>query len=145
MLPRWHIVYGAIFTGLIVIFAPKLGILNFVLIFLASFLIDFDHYINAVKKTGKLSLKCAFDYHAEEGKRAHKERSKGIRRTGDFHLFHTVEFHALIAIIGIFFAPFFYIFLGMVFHSLLDIYSMMNQDFMYRREYFLTKWIRDQI
>ena len=145
MLPRWHIFLGAIFTGIIFLVAPDVGWVNLVLVFLASFLIDFDHYVNAVKKTGKFDLMCAFDYHEEEGKRAHKERTKGIRRSGDFHLFHTVEFHALVAIIGIFFAPFFFIFIGMVFHSLLDVYSMMRDDFLYRREYFLTKWIRDRI
>lgn len=145
MLPRWHIFYGALFTALIALTAPNVGILNLALIFLASFLIDFDHYVNAVRKTGKLSLKCAFDYHAEEGKKQHKEKKKGIRRRGDFHLFHTVEFHALIAIIGIFWSPFFFIFIGMMFHSLLDVYSLMREDFLYRREYFLTKWIRDKV
>ena len=145
MFPKWHVIYGALFTLIIFLAAPHVGWINLVLIFLASFLIDFDHYINAVKRTKKLGLREAWHYHMEEGKRAHSERAKGIRRRGDFHLFHTIEFHALIAIIGIFFSPFFYIFIGMVFHNLLDVMDMAHRDFLYRREYFLTKWISDKV
>jgi len=145
MLPRWHILYGAVFTAIIAIAAPNVGWVNLLLIFLASFLIDFDHYITAVKRTGKWSLKSAFNYHEDQHDVIHSERSKGIRKRGDFHLFHTIEFHALIAIIGIFFSPLFFVFIGMTFHSLLDLLDMAHKDYLYRREYFLTKWIRDKV
>ena len=145
MFPRWHVLYGAIFAAVIFWLAPGVGISNVILIFLSSFLIDFDHYVNAVVKTRQFSLKSAFDYHDEEGRRQHKEKKRGIRRRGDFHLFHTLEFHALIGVLGIFWSPFFFIFIGMVFHSLLDIVSLVRDDYMYRREYFLTKWISNKV
>jgi hypothetical protein len=142
MIPRWHILYGFIFTILIWIIAPSISLINLSLIFLSSFLIDFDHYICSFIKSGHISLRKSFDYHKKKGIEQQNEKKKGIRRKGDFHLFHTIEFHLLVALLGIFFTPFLYIFIGMTFHSLLDVYDLRKKDFMYRREYFLTNWLR---
>lgn len=142
MLPKWHILLGSIFTLVIWYFAPSISWLYLSLIFLSSFLIDFDHYICAVKNNNKLSLFHAFKYHDKQAEIEKKENKSGIRKKGDFHLFHTVEFHVLVGIVGIFFSPFFYIFIGMVFHSLLDLIWLLKEDRFYRREYFLFNWMR---
>lgn len=141
MLPRWHILLGLVFAFLIWISAPYTPFIYVILVFLSSFLIDFDHYMSFVRKTGKLSLLESFDYYKKDGVRMHKERSEGLRRKGDFHLFHTLEFHILIAVLGLFWLPFFYIFLGMVFHSMLDIFYSLHKGFFYRREYFFFNWL----
>ena len=78
MLPRWHVVLGAIFTSVIWIFAPQVGIFYLLLIFAASFLIDFDHYACFVMKTKKLSLKKSFSYHNKL-----KKKKKGRNKEGD--------------------------------------------------------------
>ncbi|HVY01484.1 MAG TPA: hypothetical protein VHA12_01835 [Candidatus Nanoarchaeia archaeon] len=70
------------------------------------------------------------------------DSKKGIKKVGDFYLFHTLEFHLFVAVLGIFFIPFFYIFIGMTFHSLLDLYDLIKRNQMYAREYFLLNWIR---
>ncbi len=145
MLPRWHIILGAVFTFFMWIFAPQIGFVNILLIFIASFMIDLDHYICGAMKTGKLHIGKIFDYHKDVGIKQHEERRRGIRRRGDFHLFHTLEFHVFIALLGILFLPFFYIFIGMAFHSLLDLFWLLKNDFFYRREYFFFNWIRDKI
>lgn len=143
MLPRWHIILGAAFTLFIWYIAPTTHPLYLLLLFLASFLIDFDHYVCAARKNGSYSLFKAFEYHKESERKHRIEHAKGIRKKGDFHLFHTVEFHALIMIIGLFWTPFLYIFIGMVFHSLLDLISILRNGVFYRREYFLFNWIRE--
>jgi len=145
MLPRWHIFFGAIFTWIIWKYFPETSLFYLSLVFLSSFLIDFDHYVNAVIKTGKLSLFEAFEYHRITGKIGKKLHEKGIRKKGDFHLFHTVEFHALIGILGIFWPAFMFIFIGMIFHSILDIISMIYMGYFYAREFFLINWIGKKI
>lgn len=145
MLPRWHIFLGAIFTISLYFLFPQTNLLNLLLIFLASFLIDFDHYVASVIKTRRLSLTHSFDYHRKALKQEIAEKKKGIRKRGDFHFFHTVEFHLLLGVIGIFFSPIFYIFIGMVFHSLLDLLSLAYTDRIYRREYFLFNWLYNKI
>lgn len=144
MLPRWHILFGALFTFIIWLYAPETIYLYLGLIFIASFMIDLDHYICGAMKKGTLHLGEIFQYHKDQGIKQHKEREKGIRRRGDFHFFHTIEFHVLIALLGIFFLPFFYIFIGMAFHSLLDLFWLMRHDFLYRREYFFFNWLKEK-
>ncbi len=141
MLPRWHILFGAIFTILIWLAVPKINLLFLVLLFLATFLIDFDHYATSVIKTRKLSLFHSFYYHDEMQKTEQKEKEKGIRTRGDFHILHTIEFHILVGLLSFFWVGFFYIFLGMMFHSLIDIASLLFDDKMYRREFFFVNWL----
>ncbi len=145
MLPKWHIFFGAIFTLLIWYFAPGLNWIYLTLIFLSSVLIDLDHYISAGMKTKKWDLGSAFSYHKKLGIIAEKERAKGIRKKRDFHFFHTIEFHILTALIGIFWMPFFYVFVGMTFHSLLDLFDLVSNDYLYRREYFFFNWLRKKM
>ena len=141
MLPRKHILFGAIFAILIWIAAPQINYLYIILLFLSTFLIDFDHYLCSVLNTKKLGLFHSFEYHKEMLKKQTRDKAKGIIEKGDFHLFHTIEFHILVGLLGFIWIGFFYVFLGMVFHSLLDIYSLLTDKLMYRREFFLTHWI----
>ena len=145
MLPRYHVLYGAIFTLLFWIIAPNAPLLYLAILFLSSFLIDFDHYVVAFIKNNHWGLKKAFDYHKNIEKIENKEYGRGIKRRGDFHLFHTIEFHFLIGFIGMFYALFFYIFIGMVFHSLLDVFDMLKSRRLYRREYFFFNWLRKKV
>ncbi len=141
MLPRWHILFGAIFSLLVWLASPQINPLYIFLIFFSSFLMDFDHYLCSAFKTKKLGIFHSFEYHKEMAMLRRKEKNQGIKRRGDFHLFHTIEFHILIGLLSFIWLGFFYIFLGMIFHSLLDIYSSLYDGFMYRREFFLTAWL----
>ena len=145
MLPRYHILLGALLTFFIWYFAPGLSWKYLSLIFAASVLIDFDHYVCAVHKVKSVKLNKAFEYHKEDQKIAEREYKKGIRKRGDFHLFHTIEFHLFVGVLGLFWSIFFYVFIGMVFHSLLDVYDMAKEDKLYRREFFFFNWLRDKI
>ena len=145
MLPRWHILFGGIFSLLIWIVAPKTKLIFILSVFLSSFLIDLDHYLSSVFRTKRLSLFHAFEYHRKIDELELKKKKQGIREKGDFHLFHTIEFHILIGILGLYWIGFFYIFLGIIFHSLIDIYSLLYVKEVYRREYFLTNWVWKKI
>lgn len=141
MLPRWHILFGAIFSIIVWIAVPTIDYLYIIFIFLSSFLIDFDHYICSAFKTKKLGLFHSFEYHKDMDRQAKADLAKGIKEKGDFHIFHTIEFHILVGLFGLISTPFFYIFLGMIFHSLLDIYSLLYEKEMYKREFFLAAWL----
>lgn len=142
MLPRWHIILGAVFTFLFWLAFPQTAWYYLAILFFSAFLIDFDHYMDAVIKTGKISLFDAFAYHRKLEKQEIAECKKGIRRRGDFHVFHTVEFHALVLLAGVLIHPvFLYVFAGMCFHSVVDLISLACEDRLYRREYLLSNWI----
>lgn len=141
MLPRWHIIYGALFTLVLGVAAPDLPLKYLAILFLASVFIDLDHYYNAVRNTGRWSLLHAFEYHKKHGEDMLKKEAKGLRPKSDFHLFHTLEFHVLIAILGMFWSVFFYLFIGMVFHSFLDLFDLLKAKKIHRREYFFFNWL----
>ena len=145
MLPRWHILSGAIFTILIWIIFPETKLFYLALIFFASFLIDFDHYLCAVKTTKKISLKNVFNHYEKLCANQKKEIAAGIKKKfPHFHLFHTIEFHILVGVLSFFWIEFFYIFIGMIFHSLLDILSFIKEGTFHVREFFFFNWLRKQ-
>lgn len=144
MIPRWHIFLGAIFTGIIWFFIPTLNWTYLLTIFLASVLIDLDHYFCAAYKIKKLSLLRCLDYYTALNKKHEIEKKRGIRQKGDFHVFHTIEFHIFIALLIYFSGYFFFIFVGMVFHSLCDLLWLLAKDRLYLREYFLFSWFKNK-
>ncbi|PXY71330.1 hypothetical protein CXX78_00655 [Candidatus Parvarchaeota archaeon] len=142
MLPRWHIFWGLILSIFIWFFHPEIKIIYLLLVFLSSFLIDFDHYLVAVKNTKSLSLQKAFNYFALLGKNE-LNRKKKKRKKDPLMIFHTAEFHLLVLAVGFLEEAFLFIFLGMFFHSLLDIIWLIKNDRLHKREYFLINWLRD--
>jgi hypothetical protein len=144
MLPRWHILFGAIFSILAKLIF-NLGDLESFLIFFAAVFIDFDHYLSFVYHSGKFRLKDSFEYYRLKEIEEKKNLKKGIRKPGDFHVFHTIEFHLLVLILSFYFHPLFFIFIGMVFHSLLDVVEMIHKDVLYYREFFFFRWLMRMI
>lgn len=145
MLPRYHIFWGAIFTLIIWFSAQQLHPFYLLLIFLSTFLIDFDHYMIHVRKHKNLSLPKALAYMKKIRDEQLISHKKGKRERGMFFIFHTIEFHILIAFLGLFWIGFFYVFMGMVFHSLLDLMWLLNKDIFYKREYFFFNWARKKL
>lgn len=141
MIPRLHAIYGALFA-LMVWAIGRISWQYALVIFLATVFIDFDHYLAASVKTKIWTPSNALKYYELEKIKALKERSMGIRRRGTFHFLHTIEVHIIIALIGIFWMPAFYVFVGIMFHTLLDIWHLVSKDAMYRREFLFWNWIR---
>lgn len=133
------------FSLLLWLVLPSIGWFYIGIVFLASFLIDFDHYINAVFRTRSLSLFNAFEFYRKEMIRELREHKLGIRKKSTFQPFHTIEFHLLVLLLSCIHIIFIYVFIGMVFHSLLDFIQLCYEDMVYRREYFLTRWLANQI
>lgn len=142
MLPRWHILYGALFSIILYFFLPDPNIFYLVLVFLSSFLIDFDHYASIALKTKNLGLHDNFEMHRKRLEQQKRDLKNKVYRKGpDFHLFHTIEFHLAVFFLGFIWTPFSYIFIGMFFHSMLDLISMAPAGVCHRRYYFLVEYL----
>ena len=100
-----HVILGFLFS---LVIYPFIGY-NSLIVFLSSFLIDFDHYLYYFYKTGSLNLWKAVDYFLKKERRV-------------IMIFHTTEFLTLIFILSFFWYWFIYILLGISFHLVLDIY-----------------------
>ena len=145
MLPKWHIFYGLIFAVILKTIYPSIDYIDLGIFFLASFLIDTDHYISATIRTKRINFMHNYNYQLKEGEKRANKLKKGIKEKEPFHLFHTIEFHILIAILGLFWNPFLFIFIGMVFHSLLDLGFMMYHNILFMREFFFFNWLGEKL
>lgn len=146
MLPRWHIVLGFLFSLILYFLIPGIGLVNAGVIFLASVFIDFDHYVSSCLNSGKiLSLKESFRYYKKQEIEAVRNQARGIFKKGDFHLFHTIEFHLLILLTGFFVRFFLFVFIGMLFHSIVDVGWMIYRKGLYHREFWFVRWMKNKI
>ena len=94
----------------------------------------------AVIKTKKLGLFNAFNFYKQFSKEDEKRIAKGIKQKGPLMIFHTVEFHIIILLGGIFINPLFYsILTGMLFHSLCDVLDLTRRDYLYHRQFLFIK------
>lgn len=145
MLPKYHIAFGFLFCLVLELLFPSIKLPFIFLTFLASFLIDFDHYLTAVIKTKSLSFSKAYSHHIEEGKKWMIKHKMGLREKEHFHVLHTIEFITFVGILSFVWVGFFYIFIGLVFHSLLDIIHLLHHNILYIREFTLGNWITKRL
>lgn len=143
MLPKWHAFWGLVLVSFFKFLVPESNYISLFLIFFASVFIDFDHYLATAVKTKKWSIKHAIRQNYEKRKQIMElKKNNDLCKKGDFHIFHTIEAHLFIGLIGLIFAPFFFILIGMFFHSILDIIWMVRHDLIHAREFFLFNKLR---
>lgn len=146
MLPRWHILFGIIFCIVFKFISPETSYVSLFLIWFASVFIDFDHYLAAGLHHNKWNPLEALNHGYERRDDLLQQKFDiGVCEKGDFHIFHTVESHLLIGIIALFISPFYFIFIGMIFHSLLDLIWMVKYDVLDSREFFAIKKLRNMV
>ena len=123
MLPKSHILLGFIFSLILFIIFPKIGIIGFVIIFFSSFLIDVDHYIYYVFKKRDLSLKNAYSWFIQKRKKyLTLSRKKRNEIYLEIHFLHGIEPLLILFVLGVYVSEyFFYILIGFAFHLFLDI------------------------
>lgn len=113
---------------LYVIFQEKV-----IIIFLAGFLIDSDHYIEYIFSHKNLAIKKAYQFYIKKSKIILKQAKKGIphRFKAYLHIFHTIEFYLLILILSFYSQFFILIMIGITFHQILDIGYFIYQKMKY--------------
>ena len=129
MLPKIHIIYGVI-ASLLLYYLFPITPPQATLFFLASFLIDFDHYTWYVCHKKDWSLKNA--YNLLKGLKKHKPMMA---------VFHTIEFLILFAIISYSYPLLWFVFYGMLFHSVLDIAYLIHEGRLNCREFSLIRYL----
>lgn len=112
MLPQWHAFLGIIFAFIIHTLFPGIHMFYIVLLFASSVLIDVDHYLYYAIKYKDISLKKAYNYFVN-----------------DFYInpfcvvLHVIEFLFILAILSFVHNIFFFMFIGAVFHVIVDLIS----------------------
>jgi len=135
MLPKTHIILGAVLSLLIYLIFPEIGFLATAIIFLSSVLIDVDHYLYYAIKTNNWSLKDAYrgflkntDSFRKLSKQEREEYSTAVI------IFHGVECLIVLIILVQFYSIFIWVLLGFFIHLILDFIDMFrNKDSFYTK------------
>jgi len=130
MLPSRHLVFGILYSLIILIIFPQIGLIGFLIIIISTILIDVDHYIYYVFRKRNLNLKKAYKWYVKRGIKFQK-LSKKQKNQISFGVFFLHGFE-IILILFIFFVYtkiilFFFILTGFVFHQLLDLIELVQQ------------------
>lgn len=135
MLPKWHILLGAVFSFLIY-YLFSLTLAQFLIIFISSFMIDIDHYLFYIFLKKKFNpyqaYKWFFDGMKEYLKLAIEER-KRFKKC--IFIFHGIEFWIIFAGLCFVNKVFLWILIGVMFHMILDF-----AEIFYYKEPFYSKF-----
>jgi hypothetical protein len=121
MLPKLHIFLGFLFAYIFYWFT-NITIFGAAIIFLASFLIDIDHYLYYVLIKKRFSLKSSYNWFVIRRDKllqlSNKEKRKH-RQT--ILIFHGIEPVVILFLLSSFFPLLNYIAIGFTFHIILDL------------------------
>jgi len=131
MLPKWHILYGAIFT-VILYFIFRINLLQSILIFFSSVIIDVDHYFWYIKNKRDFSLKRAYNWHIKMPKDLPEPF---------LHIFHVIEILIVLSILSYFWIGFLFVLIGILFHSILDLIEMSYYNTLKLREFSILNYL----
>ena len=131
MLPKYHAFYGFIFSAILFILFPEITLLNTLIIWAASILIDVDHYFFYVVSKKDISLRNAHKWFIEKNKKFMKLSYKERLNLKDQIpcIFHGIEALIVLFILSYFSSTFFYIAIGFIFHEILDFIFLIYNGF----------------
>lgn len=126
-MPDKHILYGFIFSLILINLFPQIGFFGFLIIFLSSVLMDIDHYFASVFAGNGFSVKEAYTWYLTKNKSKKETVYKWVIP------FHSIEFLIIFLIILNYTNSWvteilFFIFLGFLFHILLDLIELIKYN-----------------
>lgn len=122
MLVSSHVIAGVLFSLVLFLIFPHIGLLYLLIIFLSSVLIDVDHYVYYIFNKKDMSLTNSYKHSMKQMRWYFAmTREKQRKVFHGFFLFHGFEFIILLLVLGWFVSNIFlYIFIGVIFHLFLD-------------------------
>jgi len=144
MLPKFHVIYGFVFSIILFLIFPSIGIFGAVIIFLSSFLIDVDHYIYYALKKKDINLEKGIMYFFTKRKKLAKMKIEQRNKFySGFCFFHGIEILVILLFAGIFISNyFFFILLGFAFHLSLDISQEIHEGLRIDKISIIYDWIK---
>ncbi|GAH03477.1 unnamed protein product [marine sediment metagenome] len=126
MYPKQHLFLGIIFSLIILLIFPQIGLPGFLIIILSSVLIDVDHYIYYVYNKKDWSLKNAYNWHIERGKKERLLKKERLKYKEIILIFHGIEYLSLLIILSIIHKFFLWILIGTIIHMVFDFIEDLN-------------------
>ncbi len=131
MYAKHHIIFGLVFSVLLFLLFPVIGISGALIVFFSSFLIDVDHYIGYAIKNKDWNLKNAIKWHSNHLDEVMKmSRAKRNIHPSSVFFLHGFEVLLILLLLSILVSKlFFFVLTGFTFHLMLDtIYATKIHD-----------------
>jgi len=116
MLPTFHVLYGLVFSALL--YFLNIPLVSILIIFAASILIDFDHYLFYIALKKNLNPFKSVKWYFTEGKKYENNKKYQF---AFMQVFHTIEFLIILSILSFFSTIALLILIGCFFHISCDI------------------------
>jgi hypothetical protein len=124
MNPFWHFLFGAILSLFLLFLFPEIGIINISILFFSSILIDADHYFFYIYEKRGFNLRKAYSYFLNNKKKMKElEGHFPSFSRSSFFIFHGLEVILLVFLLSFLFKPFYFVFMGLSFHLILDLFE----------------------
>ncbi len=131
MLPKYHILFGFLFSLILYLIFPFLELNGFLIIFASSVLIDADVYLNYVFTKRDFSLINAIKYWSEKRRKGILlSKKQKLKIQPLIRILHGIEILLILFLLGIFINKLFlFIFIGFLFHLFLDVLEQIYYGF----------------
>ena len=127
MLPSRHILAGFLIS--IILYIAGFSLVQSLVFFLSSFLIDVDHYLYYVYRKKDLSLKRSFNWYLKLDKKYFAmPKITQAKYYAGFCIFHGIESIIILFILGIFYPILNFVALGFIAHLFLDAIQKIRED-----------------
>ncbi len=144
MLPKYHLIYGFIFSLLLLAIFPSIGLTGALIILASTFFIDGDHYLVYVFRKKDISLKNALKYYMNIRRKYGLTGIKGVKMP--ILYFHIGEAIIITAVLALKYKIFIWILIGFLFHIFLDFIDMKRLGVLEQRDYFaLQRFVRKNL
>lgn len=122
MLPKTHILAGFLLSLFLLLIIPETSLIFASLVFLSSFLVDFDHYLYYAYKKRDYSPKRAIAYFKNKVTKFRLlSKKKLIKYYSGIYIFHGIEILIISFLLGKFiWSGFYAVLVGVSFHLILD-------------------------
>lgn len=124
MLPKWHLLIGFVAAYILVQFF-NFSIPAGITIFLASILIDIDHYIRYISLKKDSNLKSFWKWSMSQTKKYHSlSKKEKVKYKLPIFFLHSIEFWAIVIALSFVHKFFFWILIGIIIHMIADTISL---------------------
>ncbi len=124
MRPKWHILFGFVFSYVLLYFF-NFPLIAGIVIFLSSFLIDVDHYFLYLYKTGNFSPRGSYFWCIEEGEKFEKLPIKERKKYKlEIMVFHGLEFILILILLSFISKVFLWVLFGILIHMVADLLDL---------------------
>ena len=129
MQPRWHILWGFVFSYLTAYFF-HLSLPYFLILFLSTwFFIDLDHVVLYILETKNFHPRKFLEHHAiEKSQRSSLSEEEKLKQEFPHFFLHGIEFLILLIILSFLNETFLFILIGFLFHLILDCICMFHDE-----------------